>query len=169
MIARGGRARAVVRAGALAYLVALGALAAAATVPVLFGWRANLITSGSMRPALRPGTVLLTAHADPADLRRGDIVLVADPADHGRRYAHRVVGRRSNGRLVTRGDALAHPDAQPVGPEAVVGVARLAVPLVGRPALWARQGHWAPFAGWSLVTLSAVALIAVPRRRAPLS
>ncbi|GAA2865146.1 hypothetical protein Acy02nite_13690 [Actinoplanes cyaneus] len=95
------------------------------------GWSAVVVASGSMRPAIRPGDVVLTAPAH--RLRVGSVVTYRKP---GRPMLHRVVGVDAHGRLITRGDANAVADAAPVPREAVTGVARWRVPYAGLPVLW---------------------------------
>jgi hypothetical protein len=56
--------------------------------------------SDSMAPALRAGDVVVSAPADPDDVRVGDIVNITEPT--GRTVTHRVVGHHGDGSLRTR-------------------------------------------------------------------
>lgn len=155
----------VLRPLAVAYLVASAGLMTCTLAPMIVGWRPHLIDSGSMRPSLRPGTVLLTAAQGPSAPRVGAIVLVEDPDVPGRRYAHRVVSRTDGPgwTLRTKGDAIATVDRQVVRSSAVVGVGRLAVPWIGLPAVWGRDAKLVRMAAW-LVLTAAAAWLAVGRR-----
>jgi signal peptidase I len=76
-----------------------------AAMPMLFGWGLVRVASGSMEPALLPGTYVAVRRA--AHYAPGDIVVY----ERGRDLViHRVidVGRRS---LITQGDANPAPDA----------------------------------------------------------
>ena len=158
--ARNGPRFAVLRPAAVAYLAGLGALLAAAMAPVLIGWSASVVASGSMEPSLRPGDVLVVAPVDPARVVGGQVVLVDDPAHRGRLLTHRVVRRAADGDLVLKGDANALADSTPVPPAAVRGIARVAVPRLGLPVLWLRTGDLR----WVLWLVGTVAAVHVARR-----
>ncbi len=64
----------------------------------------------SMQPNLREGDAVIVVRAEPADLRRGDIILSQDR--DGLRV-HRRVEANSSDALVTRGDAGLENDAEP--------------------------------------------------------
>ncbi|GAB3870347.1 hypothetical protein ACFPIJ_37460 [Dactylosporangium cerinum] len=89
-------------------------------------------------------------------MRPGQVVVVEDPARPGTLLVHRVVRRNADGSLTTKGDANASVDQAAVPAANVRGLARLLrVPMAGLPALWLRQGRWAP------VTAAFVVLIAL--------
>lgn len=118
-------------------------------IPVAFGWQTAVIVTGSMHPAVRVGDVVATAPVRTEDVSRlpaGSVLLMDDPAKPGTLLLHRLVKHRDDGTLITKGDANRSRDSTPVPPQNVKGVARLRVPSVGLPVLWARQGEWAPLA-----------------------
>ena len=140
--------------------------------PAVLGLRSDVVLSGSMRPALEPGDVVVSAPVGAAEVQVGDVVVVPDPARPGETLVHRVDGVRPDGLLVTRGDANVGADSTPVLPDEVVGAGRLRVPYVGLPSLWLQQGRLVPLAGavlvaaaatWVTVT-AATSASAVPRR-----
>ena len=140
--------------------------------PAVLGLRSDVVLSGSMRPALEPGDVVVSAPVGAAEVQVGDVVVVPDPARPGETLVHRVDGVRPDGLLVTRGDANVGPDSTPVAPDEVRGAGRLRVPYVGLVWLWVQQGRILPVAGvvlvaaaatWVTVTAAASAF-AVPRR-----
>jgi signal peptidase I len=138
-----------------------------ALVPAAAGWHASVVLSGSMQPRIAPGDVVLASHSRTPP-RVGQVIVFADPAHRGRTLVHRVVERRPDGTLTTRGDANRSADSTPVPPANVRGVARLRIPFVGLPAYWLSTGAW-----WlllaSLVVLVAGTRIAVngPSGRLP--
>jgi signal peptidase I len=121
-------------------------LSAWAVLPALLGWFPFAVTSGSMEPIVERGDVIVVQPHDGANLAEGTI-LVYDTA-HGR-VAHRITEVLSPVRYVTKGDANRDPDSTPVDADQVVGVARIAVPLIGRLVLFARANpllHGLPLA-----------------------
>ncbi|HEX8626633.1 MAG TPA: S26 family signal peptidase [Catenuloplanes sp.] len=130
----------------MATLSAMAGLLFWALMPVVFGWQAALVVSGSMTPAVRPGDIVVVAPLPTATLARarGMIILVDDPAVPGALLLHRVVGHTSDGALITRGDANRENDRAAVPLADVHGAARLRVPYAGLPVLWLRTGHTGP-------------------------
>jgi signal peptidase I len=108
-------------------------------------WHATPVLSGSMRPGLQPGDIVLTHRVPISDLRVRDVI-VFHPPDEGRRQTvHRIVKLRvRNGTTVitTRGDAntIDDPSVTSLSGTSAYRVARV-VPLVGYPAVWLSGGH----------------------------
>ena len=72
------------------------------------GYRLLVIASGSMRPTLQVGDLVLSRSTAPSRLRPGDLVTFADPLLGGRSVTHRVVQLARDGdrfAVQTRGDA----------------------------------------------------------------
>ncbi|MGW4027785.1 signal peptidase I [Streptomyces sp. NPDC004838] len=109
-----------------------------AQLPVVaLGWTAGVVQSGSMRPALMPGDVVLYQPPRDRTPAVGQIVLAQDPTRSGQLLTHRVHGVLPNNDLITKGDANSTPDSTPIRPKALQGVARLHVPWIGLPVqLW---------------------------------
>jgi signal peptidase len=109
-------------------------------VPRLAGGAAYTVTSGSMRPTLPPGTLIVTRPADPVVLGIGDVityqVVSASPAV----VTHRIigVGYAANGEITfrTQGDANDAADARPIRAVQVRGELWYAVPWVGYLNTW---------------------------------
>jgi signal peptidase I len=162
-------ARVLLAVGALTYLVAVAVLAAWSVLPVLLGWSSYVVQSGSMMPTVRPGDVLVSAPVDDdaRPLRRGQIVIVDDPAQPGRLLSHRVARVRDDGFIITRGDANAEPDSTPVAPEAVRGRGRLLVPYVGLPQRWLVSRDYVRLVAWLALTGLALAAVATDPSRQP--
>ena len=127
-------------------------------LPLAFlGWSPTLVTSGSMRPLVSPGDVVMIRPASPRDLAVNTVVLYDRP-DTGR-ILHRIVEERPDGTFQTQGDANHSPDSEFVHRSDIRGVAVLAVPWIGRPSLWLYEGRFplVVLSGLVLLTLLALA------------
>lgn len=129
-------------AGSVAALTALAGLVVWSLLPLLAGWDASVVMSGSMRPAIHEGDVVLTQPPGDLELRPGLVVRFPDDADPDRAVLHRVVSVDVGGSLRTQGDANPTPDGTPLAQSDVTGVGRLRVPWVGSLVLWARTGRF---------------------------
>ncbi|WP_066953448.1 signal peptidase I [Streptomyces lushanensis] len=137
-----------------------------AQLPVMaLGWTAGVVQSGSMRPALMPGDVVLYQPPPPDRTPAvGQIVLGQDPTRPHRLLTHRVHQVLSNNDLITKGDANSSADSTPMRRSALKGVAQLRVPWIGLPVqLWrARQPVPVAIALFGLAVL--LTLAALPLR-----
>ncbi|MEV6350301.1 signal peptidase I [Actinoplanes sp. NPDC051851] len=114
--------------------VLVGLLLLGMITPVAFGWRFSVVASGSMRPGVRPGDLVVTVPAD--ELRPGDVIRFHDRNRPRRALLHRIARVRADGLLITKGDANAVVDRAPIPRSAVSGVLRLRIPYAGLPVLW---------------------------------
>jgi signal peptidase I len=141
-------------------LVLLAILAAG----TIAGYRPLIDYSGSMRPAISAGDLLIT-HSIPAQsIHVGEIVSFSDPGLQGKLVTHRVVGIHAAGariNFLTRGDANTTPESWSVTRHASVGTLELRIPAVGRAVAWTAD-RWVRTA---LLTLSALVLSAALLRR----
>ncbi len=112
----------------------------AAVLPLLFHWSPVAILSGSMTPAIDVGDVVVAYPHDGRALGPGTVAVFWDPG-RASLVTHRIVGINPDGTYVTKGDANPQVDSTPLAPEAVVGVGRLLVPLVGFPQVWLAGGQ----------------------------
>lgn len=111
-------------------LVVVGVL-----VPRAVGGTPYSVLTGSMAPALPPGTLAVTRPVDIDDVRVGDVVTYQLRSGEPTVVTHRVVGTRvSSGErlLVTRGDTNDVVDAEPVQQVQLRGRVWYAVPWLGR-------------------------------------
>lgn len=145
---------------AQAYLTFILALAAIATIPMIFGWEGSVVQSGSMEPKIKPGDVVLSTElAEDSPVPIGGVVEFTRPATEGDgtdTVLHRIVHDNEDGTYVTAGDANPDVDSQPITREQITGQARLLIPFVGLPGLWASNADLAPLAIWSALTLLAI-------------
>jgi signal peptidase I len=148
-------------------------LAGLVTVPRVAGVTPFTVLTGSMRPALDPGDVVLSRRSSPLDVRPGDVVTFHDPSRDGELVTHRVEGmRRRDGVMtfVTKGDANDVSERWSVPVDGTIGRAALRVPDVGHVLQWAgsREGKLGLIAvpALLLVMLELAGLPALRRRPA---
>jgi signal peptidase len=153
----------------LAVLTMVAGLLFWAVAPTALGWRAALITSGSMEPGIRPGDLVLLVPVDAEEVTQkpliGAVVQVNNPVRKGELLVHRVVGKDPAGAVITKGDNNAGRDRVPVQPSQVLGIARIRVPYAGLPVLWLQNRQPVPLGALGLVLLA----LAWPDRKPPRS
>ncbi|MBS3956352.1 MAG: signal peptidase I [Clostridiales bacterium] len=107
----------------------------------VFGPRPILIASGSMRPAIEVGDIVVLAPVDADTIEIGDIIAF-DHTGTGIPQVHRVIEVRQEGgeiRFVTKGDANDRADREPVPPEVIEGEIRVVIPKIGWLAIGVRN------------------------------
>jgi len=105
------------------------------------GWKALSVQTGSMKPAIKPGDLVLAHRVPPADIKVGDVITYASPQKKGQTITHRVVEvlKSPNGlnRFVTKGDA--NPVADPVVYQnQIIGTTHATIPKLGFLFNWLR-------------------------------
>lgn len=123
-------------------------------------WHATPVLSGSMRPAMQPGDVVVTQRVPVGDLQVRDVVVFHPPNEGGRQTVHRIVKLTVKGgttSITTWGDAnlVADPAVSSLRGDSAYRVARV-VPLLGYPAVWLQSGG----RGMLAIALGAMLLIA---------
>ncbi len=101
----------------------------------LFPFHPTLVASGSMRPTIDVGDVLIIAKASADVVEEGDIIQFRQGDNT---IMHRVIEiQEVEGAkfFITQGDANNAPDLEAVGPEQVVGKAVFTVPKIGWVAI----------------------------------
>jgi signal peptidase I len=117
----------------------------AATVPMAFGKRPLTVLTGSMRPTIEPGDMVVDERVPASQLRVGDIVTYQEP--HGTRtITHRVrevTISEGQARVVTRGDANDTVEQWQVEATGEVGRVVYTLPKIGYPVTWShtREGR----------------------------
>ncbi len=134
-----GRAIALLVAG----LVVVG-LGLTVVIPALAGGKAYTILTGSMRPHMPPGTIVVVRHKPVDEIRTGDVVTYQLESGDPTVVTHRVTAVQTSldgsVQLITQGDANDSADPNPVLPVQVQGVRWYAVPYLGLPSLWVGVG-----------------------------
>jgi signal peptidase len=133
--------RSVLGSTATAVIVLICALVVVAGAGSALGvWRADVVLSGSMRPAFSAGSAVLAVKTSSDSVAAGDVVVFLPPPAYGSgRVAHRVVsvGKDAAGAttMLTKGDN--NSSADPWGPVASprsVWVVKADVPMLGHLA-----------------------------------
>ena len=134
-----------------------GGLALAAGAPVLAGYHSFTVMSGSMRPTLGVGDVVVTKKIAARDARVGDIITFHDPDDRSRMITHRVTAIHIAGEralVTTKGDANNHAEHWGIAQTGTVGRVSYHLPLIGWGLVWT-HGRYARIA---LVVIPALLL-----------
>jgi len=106
----------------------------------LFPVQPTTVISGSMRPSLEVGDVVIIAKVSADTIKPGDIIQFQEA--EGVTTVHRVVEIREiegNMVFITQGDANSEPDDNPVIPENVVGKAVFDIPKIGWAAIAVKE------------------------------
>jgi signal peptidase I len=77
------------------------------------GYQVLAMKTGSMRPVIDPGDLVIAQRVRPTDIRNGDVISFRAPLGSHAPYTHRVVRivyRADGPEFITRGDANAKPD-----------------------------------------------------------
>lgn len=128
------------------------------------------ILTGSMRPGIQPGDVVLTERVPTADLQVGDVI-EARPPGYTESFMHRIVSltRVNNGFAIrTKGDANNVDDPWHITiTSRTVYEALGVIPLVGYPAIWLHTGFDgdAEFLLGVIIVIAATALLLSARRQ----
>lgn len=134
--------RAALRALLWASVGASLAVAIAITAPMALGGRPYTVLTGSMRPAIAPGDVVVVRPIAPLDARPGDVVTFRDPQDPRRLITHRVqsvISLRGRADVVTKGDANSGGERWTVPAGGRISRVMYRVPAIGRVAVLARR------------------------------
>lgn len=113
-------------------LLAVMAVALPFSVPKLFGYQIYNVLTQSMEPAMPVGSAIYVKRCDPQALEQGDIITFRLSEATGLVETHRVVENDTQAKqLITKGDANALPDVDPVSYERVVGKVVMCIPVLG--------------------------------------
>lgn len=121
----------------LVILVAGAVLLVAVVVPRITGATPYEVQTGSMRPTLTPGTLVVVRPVDPDEIRIGSVITYQLESGQEQVVTHRVTGFGLNNvtgdrTFRTTGDANDAVDPEPVRPVQIRGEVWYAVPFVGR-------------------------------------
>ncbi|MBO3665105.1 signal peptidase I [Microbacterium stercoris] len=117
-------------------ILAIGAvLVIAVVLPRVSGAVAYTVLSGSMRPGMPEGSLVVVRPTDPDRIAIGDVLTYQLESGRPTVVTHRVTAVSSaldgDRFFTTQGDANSTPDAAVVLPEQVIGVRWYHVPLLG--------------------------------------
>lgn len=132
----------------LCLLAVLGLVAVMVVIPQLFGSGSYTVLTGSMRPSMPPGSLVVTKEIEPEELRIGEAITYQIRSGEPAVVTHRIIARTSSSdgvTFTTQGDASPSPDEEEVRPEQIRGVVWYTIPLVGYVNGWltGEQRIWA--------------------------
>ena len=114
--------------GTLILVVVIG-LCVPLTIPMLLGYEVFDVVSGSMEPEIPVGSAVYVKSTDLEGVQEGEVIAFHDGDSV---VVHRVVENHTMlGEFVTKGDANANEDFDPVPYESVVGRMEQHVPMIG--------------------------------------
>lgn len=157
-------------------LACLALLLGLVVVPQVMGATPYVVLTGSMRPAMPPGTIAVVEPRDFARIQIDDVVTFQARSGDPEVITHRVIGFANVGgerRLVTRGDANGTSDEAPIREEQVRGVVAYAVPWLGWAVIWIIPHRQAVIIGVSaalaVYAIAQVTVILIRRRTSSIS
>ena len=145
------------------FMVVVVAACLSLVIPKLAGYDTYVVVSGSMEPSIPVGSIVYSEPVDPELLRAGDVIVFSDKTRSEAPITHRVVSNNPfTGTIITKGDANANRDTNPVSYDNVIGSVKTHVPRVGFTAAMFTSPLGKLVAG--LFMLEAWLLIEVGRR-----
>lgn len=117
--------------GTLILIVAIAACLGLA-LPRFAGIEQYVVRSGSMEPAVPVGSMVYSAQTEPSTLEAGNIIVFNSKESGKTPVTHRVVENHiADGEVITKGDANAQNDLNPVPYSDIIGKMVLHVPMLG--------------------------------------
>ncbi len=102
------------------------------TLPRLAGYQVYNVISGSMEPSIPIGSLVVVQPKGPSGVIEGDVIAFSSNTEGGAIIIHRVLENQvAAGRLVTKGDANAEKDINPVEYKQFLGRVVCSVPYLG--------------------------------------
>ncbi|MGO1226106.1 MAG: signal peptidase I [Brachybacterium sp.] len=140
-------------AGVLLLILGLGVLTI--VLPALVGGMPLSVLTGSMRPHLPPGTLVVIKPTPIEEIEVGDVITFQLESGRSAVVTHRVIERSidsADGEVcfTTQGDANNTPDPEPVRPAQVRGTVWNAVPYLG----WVNQAVDGQTRSWAIPALA---------------
>lgn len=163
------RASTVARS-AMVLVLAVGLVVVGSAV-ISGGWQIQPVLSGSMRPGLPIGGVVVLQRVPTSSLQVRDVILFHPPGEPRTTYVHRIVSmqrRAAETVISTQGDANSFPDpwhSRIKGRTAYI--ARFSLPLLGYAAVWdhSTSGRTLLLTGAGILALALVASVLYDVRR----
>lgn len=106
------------------------------------GFRSLSVPTGSMRPNITPGSLVLVKRVPVTSLQVGDVITYINPSHQSQTITHRITNKYLiSGRVqgfVTKGDANKYTDDPPVAGGSVVGKVVWHAPYLGSAMRWSK-------------------------------
>ncbi|GAA0709095.1 hypothetical protein GCM10008904_19750 [Paraclostridium ghonii] len=109
----------------------------------LFGYKFYTVLTGSMKPTINPGSLVIVKQANAQDIKSGDII--SFKSEHTSNITtHRVkkVVKEENIRFVTQGDANNVEDPMPIDSNLLLGKVVNFVPIIGATMIFVQSKPW---------------------------
>jgi len=153
-----GKLTTVLKLSGIALFLGMCALPFILSLPTS-GWKALSVQTGSMRPAINPGDMVLVNRVPISSLKVGDVITYVNPHNQKQTITHRIIA--INGPQITvKGDANRAPDPV-VFANSVVGRVKTAVPYLGHGVNFVRT----PLGLLALIYIPALAIVISEIRR----
>ena len=153
-------------------LAVVAVIALAVVLPRATGARPYVVLTGSMRPQLPPGTLVVVRPVPTSELAAGRVVTYQLRSGEPEVVTHRIValGYDGQGRRVfrTQGDANRAPDTAWVHPEQILGERWYSLPWVGHVSVLLEPDQRelvSKVIGWGLAGYALWAFVGVVRAR----
>jgi len=117
----------------------------------LLGIFPTVVISGSMRPTINVGDIVILVKVPTEEIKPGDIIQYL--TKNGM-ILHRVIDIKS-GYFITKGDACSVPDPDPVHPLNVRGKLLMVIPKIGWASIYVKE---ILILLWNLITLNSLTL-----------
>lgn len=130
-------------------LTILALLVAMIGLPRVTGATPYTVLTGSMRPTMPPGSLVVSKPVEAGELKAGDAITYQIRSGEPEVVTHRIisVAQTLGGEklFTTQGDANPHPDEKPVKAAQIRGVVWYSIPFAGYPnsLLTGEQRIWA--------------------------
>ena len=90
------------------------------------------VKDGGMEPAIPAGSMVYSAQVEPSTLSQGDVIVFYANETGSNPVTHRVVENKiADGNVITKGDANAQNDPEPVPYSNIIGKKVISVPMLG--------------------------------------
>lgn len=107
--------------------------------PAVFGFNTMSVLSGSMRPYLEPGDIIVGRSVKLPDVKPGDVVTYKVGSSIVTHRVVEIVGNGSNRMLMTKGDANNTDDGKPIAEDQLISRVVFRVPYGGYIARFIRS------------------------------
>ncbi len=96
--------------------------------------KARIVLTGSMKPAINPGDIIITTPISNKTPKVGDVIAYQARRFNGQAvavFSHRIIGGDIKSGFVVKGDANKTPDNQKPVPKDILGVVIFTIPFLG--------------------------------------
>ena len=118
-------------------LIGLYAIVLSPNLPTKKYISTYIVSTGSMKPKVEPGSIALIRQTDTKQIKKDDIIIFTSPNDPNQTVLHRVFAvKQKNNRIEfnTKGDNNNAPDNWTVPESSIKGIYLGMIPLLGHPA-----------------------------------